>query len=93
MQALGQYELHPLCLHLPCLVFADTGFQRQKVFVRNAGSFVEDLPPPVLAGRFGRQHRQARLRKICIVILANAGKDEIRLQLVFGYTASREVTS
>lgn len=89
MQALRQHELHPLCLHLPCLVFADAWFKRQKVFVRNAGSLVEDLPPSVLAGRFGCQHRQARLRKICIVVLANAGEDEIRLQLVFGHAASR----
>ena len=89
MQALGQHELHPLCLHLPCLVFADARFQRQQVFIRNAGGLVEDLSPPVLACGLGCQHRQARLRKIRVVILANAGKDEIRLQLVFGHAASR----
>lgn len=69
-------------VHFVGLVFRDGRLQGDQVFGADSAGFVEKLPPSVLASRFCAQHHELAGWKGGVVVLARAGKQEIR----FGMT-------
>jgi len=88
MQVTGKHKLYIFSLHFSCLVFADARLQCQKMLERDTLGFVADLSPTILAGGFCGQHGQGIFRKCHVVIMGNAGKNEIRLEPTFRNTAA-----
>ena len=83
MQTRGNDQLNPRFLHFPELPFRYTLLQGQEVLRANPVGFVNDLPPPMLAGCLCRQHSQPYRWKGGILVSRLGREHEVRTLAVF----------